>query len=73
MANSNTAHSKKLRAETAKKATTEKLKSGIYAQMSLMGKKQDIDELRTGLSLIDGSTNIEKIKKAVDFYIKNNP
>lgn len=55
MANSNSEHSKQLRAKTAAASTRAKLDSGAYKQFSVQGKAEDIDVILAAIEKAGGS------------------
>lgn len=69
MANSNTAHSKKLRAATAAAFTREKLKSGAYQQISLQGKREDMAVILAAIEQA-GGTRVQALKAICERYLQ---
>lgn len=69
MANSNTEHSKKLRAATATAFAREKLKSGAYQQISLRGKSEDMAVIFAAIEQAGGS-RVQALKAICEQYLQ---
>lgn len=71
MANSNTTHSKKLRADTANAAKLAALKSGKKKKLEMLGDAELVDTVKANLQSVPGATALIKVKFLIDFYNNN--
>lgn len=60
--NSNSDHSRKLRQDTANKATAAKLADGVYKQFLLRGLAADMDAIEAAIAAAGGS-RVQALKK----------
>ncbi|EMT6284351.1 hypothetical protein ACHZT2_002155 [Neisseria gonorrhoeae] len=69
MANSNSGHSKKLRAATAAAATKAKLASGEYRQFSVQGRAEDVELI---LAVVEkaGGSRVQALAKICRRYLE---
>lgn len=70
MANSNTEHSRKLRAATAAAHTKAKLASGEYKAIGLNGKSEDIEVILQAVAKAGGS-RVQALRKICEYYLAN--
>ena len=71
MANAQTEHSKKLRAQTAAAANKAKLASGVYKRLAIQGKAAQIDLIQSAIEKAGGSKVVALERICREWLAKN--